>query len=189
MFFTYVFRELRRRHRQALLTAMGLAVGVALVVAVTAYAAGVGKAQDQVLQSLYGVGTDITVSQQQKMDQSGSQKFGMQPPDQSRQGQKFTRSRVMTSPGQQSISTTRLAQIASLDGVSDATGSISMTIMNVNGKFAPGAEQFLRRGAVGRLRVLREQLRRLLEQLVPAGPDADVAHQRLDTVGLGCGHE
>ena len=62
MFFTYVFRELRRRHRQALLTAMGLAVGVALVVAVTAYAAGVGKAQDQVLQSLYGVGTDITVS-------------------------------------------------------------------------------------------------------------------------------
>ena len=66
MFFTYVFRELRRRHRQALLTAMGLAVGVALVVAVTAYAAGVGKAQDQVLQSLYGVGTDITVSQQQK---------------------------------------------------------------------------------------------------------------------------
>ena len=71
MFFTYVFRELRRRHRQALLTALGLAVGVALVVAVTAYAAGVGKAQDQVLQSLYGVGTDITVSQQQKMDQGG----------------------------------------------------------------------------------------------------------------------
>ena len=29
MFFTYVFRELRRRHRQALLTALGLAVGVA----------------------------------------------------------------------------------------------------------------------------------------------------------------
>jgi len=29
MFFTYVYRELRRRHRQALLTALGLAVGVA----------------------------------------------------------------------------------------------------------------------------------------------------------------
>jgi len=136
MFFTYVFRELRRRHRQALLTAMGLAVGVALVVAVTAYAAGVGKAQTQVLQSLYGVGTDITVSQQQKMDQSGAQKFGMQPPSQSKQGQKFNRSRVMTSPGQQSISATKLAQIAALDGVSDATGSLSMTIMNVQGKFA-----------------------------------------------------
>jgi ABC-type antimicrobial peptide transport system permease subunit len=136
MFFTYVFRELRRRHRQALLTAMGLAVGVALVVAVTAYAAGVGKAQDQVLQSLYGVGTDITVSQQAKMDQSGPQQFGMQPPDQSKQGQKFSRSRVMTSPGQQSISTKKLAQIASLDGVDSATGSITMTVMNVAGKFA-----------------------------------------------------
>ena len=136
MFFTYVFRELRRRHRQALLTAMGLAVGVALVVAVTAYAAGVGKAQDQVLQSLYGVGTDITVSQQQKMDQSGTQRFGMQPPDQSEQGQKFSRSRVMTSPGQQSISTKKLAQIATLDGVDSATGSITMTVMNVAGKFA-----------------------------------------------------
>ncbi len=136
MFFTYVFRELRRRHRQALLTAMGLAVGVALVVAVTAYAAGVGKAQDQVLQSLYGVGTDITVSQQQKMDQGGSQRFGMQPPDQSKQGQKFSRSRVMTSPGQQAISAKKLAQIASLDGVDSATGSITMSVMSVTGKFA-----------------------------------------------------
>ena len=136
MFFIYVFRELRRRHRQALLTAMGLAVGVALVVAVTAYAAGVGKAQDQVLQSLYGVGTDITVSQQQKMDQSGAQRFGMQPPDQSKQGQKFSRSRVMTSPGQQSISAKKLAQTASLDGVDSATGSITMNVMSVAGKFA-----------------------------------------------------
>jgi putative ABC transport system permease protein len=136
MFFTYVFRELRRRHRQALLTALGLAVGVALVVAVTAYAAGVGQAQDKVLQSLYGVGTDITVSQQQKMDQGGSQQFGMNPPDQSKQGKKFTRSRVMTSPGQQSISTKKLVQIAALDGVGDVTGSISMTVMNVSGKFA-----------------------------------------------------
>ena len=43
MFFTYVCRELRRRHRQALLTALGLAVGVGLVVAVTAYADGVSN--------------------------------------------------------------------------------------------------------------------------------------------------
>ncbi len=141
MFFTYVFRELRRRHRQALLTALGLAVGVALVVAVTAYADGVGKAQDQVLQSLYGVGTDITVSQQQKMDQGGAQRFGMQPPDQSGQGEKFSRSRVMTSPGQQSISTQKLARIAALDGVGDATGSITMTVMNVSGEFAQVMQQ------------------------------------------------
>ena len=141
MFFTYVFRELRRRHRQALLTALGLAVGVALVVAVTAYADGVGEAQDEVLQSLYGVGTDITVSQQRKTDQGGAQRFGMQPPDESQQGEKFSRSRVMTSPGQQSISTGKLDQIASLDGVNVATGSISMTVMNVSGEFAQVMQQ------------------------------------------------
>jgi ABC-type antimicrobial peptide transport system permease subunit len=136
MFFTYVFRELRRRHRQALLTALGLAVGVALVVAVTAYADGVSTAQNQVLQSLYGVGTDITVSQQQKMARGGAQQFDMQPPDQSEQGQQFERSAVHTSPGQQSIATKRLEQIAALDGVGDVTGSIQMEVMDVSGKYA-----------------------------------------------------
>lgn len=136
MFFTYVFRELRRRHRQALLTALGLAVGVALVVTVTAYANGVSKAQDTVLQSLYGVGTDITVSQQAKMDQGGAQRFSMKPPDESRQGEEFDRSAVMTAPGQQSMSTRRLTQIAALDGVGNVTGSITMQVMNVQGEFA-----------------------------------------------------
>ena len=79
MFFTYIYRELRRRHRQALLTALGLAVGVGLVVAVTAYAGGVSSAQDAVLHSLYGVGTDITVSQTQKLDQAGPPRFDMNP--------------------------------------------------------------------------------------------------------------
>jgi ABC-type antimicrobial peptide transport system permease subunit len=141
MFFTYVFRELRRRHRQALLTALGLAVGVALVIAVTAYADGVSNAQDQVLQSLYGVGTDITVTQQRKMDEAGPQRFGMQPPDESQQGEKFNRSRVMTSPGQQSISEKKLAQIAALDDVGAATGSISMTVVTVSGEFAQVTQQ------------------------------------------------
>ena len=34
MFFTYLFRELRRRRRQAALVSLGLAVGVGLVVTV-----------------------------------------------------------------------------------------------------------------------------------------------------------
>jgi putative ABC transport system permease protein len=61
-FFTYLFRELQRRRRQALLTSAGLAVGIGLVVTVTAASAGVNNAQAAVLHSLYGVGTDVTVT-------------------------------------------------------------------------------------------------------------------------------
>lgn len=61
-FFTYLARELRRRLRQAIFIALGLAVGVGLVLTVTAAAKGVQNAQAAVLKGLYGVGTDITVT-------------------------------------------------------------------------------------------------------------------------------
>jgi putative ABC transport system permease protein len=63
MFFvTYLRRELRRRMRQAIFIALGLALGVGLVVTVAAASAGVKKAEAGVLSSLYGVGTDVTVT-------------------------------------------------------------------------------------------------------------------------------
>src|SRR5580692_7250408 len=62
MFFTYLWRELRRRARQAIFIAVGLALGIGLVITVTAASAGVKNAQATVLHSLYGVGTDITVT-------------------------------------------------------------------------------------------------------------------------------
>ncbi len=110
MFFTYIYRELRRRHRQALLTALGLAVGVGLVVAVTAYAGGVSKAQDEVLHSLYGVGTDVSVTQTAKLDQGqgGPMQFGMNPGDNDKQGQRFSRDQLRGSPGQVAISTKKI---------------------------------------------------------------------------------
>jgi putative ABC transport system permease protein len=61
-FITYLRRELRRRMRQAVLIALGLALGIGLVVTVTAASAGVKQAQSDVLRSLYGVGTDVTVT-------------------------------------------------------------------------------------------------------------------------------
>jgi putative ABC transport system permease protein len=61
-FFTYLARELRRRLRQAVFIALGLAVGVGLVLTVTAASAGVRNAQAGVLKGLYGVGTDVTVN-------------------------------------------------------------------------------------------------------------------------------
>ena len=62
MFFTYLARELRRRARQASIIAIGLALGIGLVITVTALSSGVKNAQSEVLHSLYGQDTDITVT-------------------------------------------------------------------------------------------------------------------------------
>jgi putative ABC transport system permease protein len=79
MFFvTYLRRELRRRMRQAIFVALGLAVGIGLVVTVSAASAGVKKAEASVLSSLYGVGTDVTVTGQ--APQPGKVTANGQPP-------------------------------------------------------------------------------------------------------------
>jgi putative ABC transport system permease protein len=62
LFFTYLRLELRHRLRQAVFIAAGLAVGIALVITVSAVAAGTSKAQAGVLHGLYGIGTDMTVT-------------------------------------------------------------------------------------------------------------------------------
>ena len=61
-YFSYIASELRRRKGRTILTALGLAVGVGLVVAVSATSAGLDDAQDEVLKPLTGVGTDISVT-------------------------------------------------------------------------------------------------------------------------------
>ena len=141
MFFTYIWRELRRRHRQALLTALGLAVGVGLVVAVTAYAGGVSKAQDQVLQSLYGVGTDISVTKTAQLDEGGPMQFRMNPGSRAQQGEKFSRDRLMSSPGQQSMAATSVTKVAGLDGVAAAAGALVLTSTHLEGEFAQALSQ------------------------------------------------
>ena len=52
-----------REGGQAIFIALGLALGIGRVIAVTAASSGVKNAQGQVLHALYGVGTDVTVNQ------------------------------------------------------------------------------------------------------------------------------
>ncbi|MEN0086704.1 MAG: ABC transporter permease, partial [Leifsonia sp.] len=63
MFGTYLRRELLNRRKQTIIIAIGMALAIALVIIVNAVSAGVKQAQESVLQSVYGVGTDITVTQ------------------------------------------------------------------------------------------------------------------------------
>ena len=63
MFVTYLRRELAGRRKQTAIVAIGMALAIALVIVVNAVSSGVQSAQSAVLASVYGVGTDITVSQ------------------------------------------------------------------------------------------------------------------------------
>lgn len=62
MFGICLRRELSRRKKAALVVAMGLALGIALVITVNSVSAGMTQAQDKALKSLYGLGTDMTVT-------------------------------------------------------------------------------------------------------------------------------
>ena len=58
----YVTNELRRRRARTVLTALGLAAGVSLVMGIVGVSAGLDQAQAKVLSPLTSVGTDILVT-------------------------------------------------------------------------------------------------------------------------------
>jgi putative ABC transport system permease protein len=128
-FFTYLFRELQRRRRQALLTALGLAVGAGLVLTVTAASAGVRSAQAAVLHSLYGVGTDITVTQAAppfnpgSISKSGpsSSRFGFSPGKTPQHEDQLTES-----AGLGVLQASSVASIARLPGVQAVAGGLTL---------------------------------------------------------------
>ena len=62
MYGTYLRRELAGRRKQTIIVAAGLGVAIALVIIVNSLSAGVRDAQAQALESVYGVGTDLTVT-------------------------------------------------------------------------------------------------------------------------------
>ena len=152
MFFTYLGRELRRRSRQALVIALGLALGIGLTIAVSAASAGVKTAQNDVLKSLYGVGTDITVTQTATRGTGGAQTFGITGQSQTTTGTKTTTSSQDTARvanGSGTLASTTLTKIQGLSGVSDAVGSLSLTDFDVSGKLSQTFTQQSGTGGTG----------------------------------------
>ena len=68
----YIGAELGRRKGRTILTALGLAIGVGLVVTVSALSKGLDNAQNEVLKPLTGVGTDMSVTRPLSVSGSGS---------------------------------------------------------------------------------------------------------------------
>ncbi|MFE6634173.1 ABC transporter permease [Streptomyces tendae] len=142
MFFTYLRRELRRRRKAALVVASGLALGIALVIVVDSVSSGMGRAQDKVLQSLYGLGTDMTVTKAAEAS-SGSTaerpRFRFDAQDDGSEEEQST-DRVMVQ-GFQTLASSTVGKVAGQSGVADAVGGLSLQVVKVSGEFSRGQFQ------------------------------------------------
>jgi putative ABC transport system permease protein len=149
MFFVYLWREIRRRLRQAVFISLGLALGVGLVITVTAASSGVRDAQSTVLHSLYGVGTDVTVTQpaakgsgapvgfQIRQEIKGS--FAGNPPS---AGTNFSKNLLVSSAsGLGTLSSSSVAEIEQLQNVSTAGGGLALTDLEVSGTIPSAASR------------------------------------------------
>jgi putative ABC transport system permease protein len=156
IYLNYMVAELRRRKGRTVLTALGLAVGVALVITVSALSAGLDRAQQKVLAPLTGVGTDMSVTRPifvgststsssspgaggpfsqlsakeraELQKENGDQRVGF---GNLKAGAKFTRSSFRST--QVSFPASQVAKIAGLDGVAAASGSLTLTLTTVSG--------------------------------------------------------
>lgn len=141
MFFTYLRRELRRRRKAALVVASGLALGIALVIVVNSVSSGMSKAQDKVLESLYGLGTDMTVTKAAEPAASSSERPRFQFDAQADgEDEEQSTDRVMVR-GFQTLSSSTVTEVGSQSGVSDAVGGLSLQVIKVSGQFTRGQFQ------------------------------------------------
>jgi putative ABC transport system permease protein len=137
MFLTYLRRELRRRARQASIIALGLALGIGLVITVTALSSGVKNAQGEVLHSLYGQDTDITVTKTPAAGSFTPGSFGFR-------GAFGTGKRpaagttisvdTLRSQGLGALTDGNLATVSKLRNVAAAAGGLTLTDTKITGK-------------------------------------------------------
>jgi hypothetical protein len=157
----FLVAELRRRPGRTAVTALGLAIGVGLVVIVSALSAGLDEAQDQALAPLTGVGTDVRVSrplmlpgrgepggpgagslsdaEQRRLEKENPEGlFHFEPGELGEPGQRFTKFQTLSSD--LSFPASKVNAIATLDGARDAAAALSLQTLRIEGEVpAPGA--------------------------------------------------
>jgi len=112
-------------------------VGIGLVITVTAAASGVRNAQSSVLHSLYGVGTDITVTKTPTAGSGAPGSFGFR-------GRTGTRSRPaagttididnLRGAGLATLASSEVSSVARLHDVAAAAGGLTLTDTRITGK-------------------------------------------------------
>jgi putative ABC transport system permease protein len=140
MFFTYLLRELRRRMRQAIFIAAGLALGVGLVITVTAASNGVSASQGTVLKSLYGVGTDVTVTKPPTSGSGSGQNFNFA----GRIGQSGSKSTsvnrdILVGGGLGTLKSSAVTTVSDQKDVTAAVGALVLNDIKLSGTLSAGS--------------------------------------------------
>ena len=138
MFTTYLRRELAGRRKQTAIVAIGMALAIALVIIVNSVSSGVRLAQANVLASVYGVGTDITVSQTPSAPgegDGGPQRFDFDAADGTTSDgtTSVSRTRLDAARGTSTFDATTLDTVGSVDNVSGAAAVLSLTNTTFDG--------------------------------------------------------
>ncbi|HWU46922.1 MAG TPA: ABC transporter permease [Humibacter sp.] len=158
MFATYLRRELVNRRKQTIIIAVGMALAIALVIIVNSVSAGVSNAQAQVLQSVYGVGTDITITQPATAaTTAGGQgprfDFGANSGSKSGSSRTVDSSRLAVGRGTQTMPASSLKTVTGVHDVSAASAVLSLQNTTFNGTLPNFAQvrngQFGRRNGTG----------------------------------------
>ncbi|MEV4688901.1 ABC transporter permease [Microbacterium sp. LWH3-1.2] len=137
MYMTYLRRELAGRKKQTIIVAAGLAIAIALVMIVNSLAAGVSAAQAQALESVYGIGTDLTVTGSRAEPGEGGARFefgedgGSTTDDGTTE---LSQSRLMTDVMRGTLDAASVDTVAGVDGVAAASGALSLTNSTFTGE-------------------------------------------------------
>jgi putative ABC transport system permease protein len=160
VYLTYMLSELRRRKGRTLLTALGLALGIALVITVSGLSAGLDKAQASVLKPLTGVGTDMSVTRPFALTTSSTSSSNGGPPQLSaderaeiqkengnqrinfanlKPGTKFSQTSFRGS--QISFPASKVTSISKLSGVAAASGGLTLNMTTISGTVPAQSQQ------------------------------------------------
>jgi putative ABC transport system permease protein len=167
VYLNYMLSELRRRKGRTLLTALGLALGIALVITVSGLSAGLDNAQASVLKPLTGVGTDMSVTRPFALTSSSSSNSNGGPPQLSATeraevekengnqrinfanltpGTKFSQTSFRGS--EISFPASNVTSISKLSGVAAASGGLTLSMTTVSGT-VPAQSQQPQQGRAG----------------------------------------
>jgi putative ABC transport system permease protein len=145
-YLSYIRSELVRRKARTILTLLGLAIGVALVIVISSLSRGVDHAQKQALDPLSSIGTDLTVTLAPQTDTGGGPFGGGGGRDViqanssvltdlsklGKPGAKFDHTFLL--PGTQlTFPQSQTKQIAAIDGVSAVSSGLVLSAVHQSG--------------------------------------------------------